>query len=76
MARISADKMKLSITSVTQILGAEIGGIDLSLPIDELSFKAINTALVKHAVIIFYDQQLTPKIQINRRAAQGRPILN
>ena len=61
MARISADKMKLSITPVTPILGAEIGGIDLSLSIDESSFKAINTAFVKHAVIIFHDQQSTPK---------------
>ena len=65
MTQISVGQMKLNVTPLTPILGAEIEEIDLSLPIDESSFKMISTALVKHAVIIFHEQQLTPKSQIN-----------
>ncbi len=40
-------------------LGAEIGGIDLTLPIDDDACQVIHDALVEHALIIFHDQDIT-----------------
>ena len=45
-------------------LGAEIEGIDLSLPIDGEQTQAIKNALWQHQVIVFRDQVLTPEAQI------------
>lgn len=52
--------MAIKIAPATPILGAEVSGVDLSDPLDDATFGAINDALVKHSVIVIRDQQLTP----------------
>jgi taurine dioxygenase len=42
-------------------LGADVGGVDLSRPLDDATFAAIERALHQHLVIFFHDQQLTPE---------------
>jgi taurine dioxygenase len=44
-------------------LGAEISGIDLSRPVDQAAFEAIDAALVEHEVVVFRDQQITAEQQ-------------
>jgi taurine dioxygenase len=53
--------MNIKVMPATPILGAEVAGVDLSKPLDEATFRAINDAFVKHSVICIPDQDLTPE---------------
>ncbi|WGM37610.1 TauD/TfdA family dioxygenase [Caulobacter sp. NIBR1757] len=54
----------LTIRKVAGALGAELGGVDLSAPLDAETIAAIRAALNEHQVIFFRDQTLTPDQQI------------
>jgi len=41
--------------------GAKIRGFDLSAPIDDTTFRAVEDALHEHGVIFFRDQKLPPE---------------
>ena len=45
-------------------IGAEIGGVDLSRPLDDVTIDAIHGALMEHKVICFRDQDITPEQQL------------
>lgn len=45
-------------------LGAEIRGIDLSQPLDEAQFRAIEAALHEHEVVFFRSQRIAPQQHI------------
>ena len=45
-------------------LGAEIRGIDLSQPLDEETFAAIERAWAEYGVIFFRGQRITPPHQV------------
>ena len=44
-------------------LGAEVSGLDLAQPLDDVAFEAINQALAEHQVLIFRDQDITTEQQ-------------
>ena len=48
------------ITPLDAPLGAEITGLDLSLPLSNLDLARIRTALVKHGLLVFREQHITP----------------
>jgi taurine dioxygenase len=50
----------ISIHPVSGALGAEIGGIDLSQPLDDAVFAEIRDAFHEHLVIFLHDQQIAP----------------
>ncbi len=50
----------VSIEPLTGSIGAEITGIDLGKPIPDETFEKISHALLKHLVIIFRDQNISP----------------
>lgn len=52
--------MKLTVKPLTDILGAEVTGIDLSQPLDSDAKRALYAAWIKHAVLVIRDQNLTP----------------
>lgn len=54
----------LTLRKVAGALGAELGGVDLSRPLDEATIAAIREALNEHQVIFFRDQSLTPQQQL------------
>ncbi|MDO8297286.1 MAG: TauD/TfdA family dioxygenase [Caulobacter sp.] len=54
----------ITIHKVAGALGAEIGGVDLSVPLADETIAAIRRALVEHQVIFFRDQSLTPEQQL------------
>jgi len=54
----------ISITKLGRRLGAEIGGVDLSQPLDEETFAAIADAFFEHQVVVFRNQRLTPAQQV------------
>jgi taurine dioxygenase len=49
-----------SVRKLTPSIGAEIEGIDLSVPLTDGQFRQIHDALLEHLVIFFRDQNLTP----------------
>lgn len=54
----------ITVQKVAGALGAEIGGVDLSVALDDATIAAIRQALVEHQVIFFRDQSLTPEQQL------------
>jgi taurine dioxygenase len=58
----------IRVEPLTPTVGAEISGVDLGQTLTALQFDEIHTALMRHAVIFFRDQQLT----IEQHKAFGR----
>ena len=56
--------MSVEVIPTGAALGAEIRGVDLSRPLDEASFAAIERAYNEHGVIFFRNQQITPQQQV------------
>jgi taurine dioxygenase len=52
--------MDCIITPLSAHTGAEVRGIDLAQPIDEVLGARLNRAFVDHLVLVFRDQHLTP----------------
>src|ERR1700730_2024098 len=74
--------MALAITPLHPYIGAEIGGLDVSRPIDDATVAALWRAINDHAVVVFRDQQITDEqlrsfaarfgeLEIGRSAARG-----
>lgn len=51
----------ISIDPLTPVIGAEIGGVDLSKPLSEQQFGEIREAFNTYHVLVFRDQILTPE---------------
>jgi alpha-ketoglutarate-dependent 2,4-dichlorophenoxyacetate dioxygenase len=74
--------MALAITPLHPYIGAEIGGLDVSRPIDDATVAALWRAIDDHAVVVFRDQQISDEqlrsfaarfgeLEIGRSAARG-----
>jgi taurine dioxygenase len=55
--------MTLKIAPLSEVFGAEITGVDVSAPLDDETFGAIQDALHQYQVIAIRDQKLTPEQQ-------------
>jgi taurine dioxygenase len=51
---------QITIHKLTPTIGAVIGNIDLSKPVDDATLAAVRAALLAHKVIFFEDQHITP----------------
>lgn len=56
--------MSFDINPLSDALGAEIRGLDLSKPLDDATFAAVHQAHLDYLVVVFRDQNLTPQQQI------------
>src|SRR5437763_7119371 len=74
--------MALAITPLHPHIGAMVGGLDVSRPIDDATVDALWRAIDSHAVLVFRDQQITDEqlrsfaarfgeLEIGRSAARG-----
>lgn len=63
----------LSVRPVTATIGAEVEGIDLRAPLEAADRDTILDALVRHHVLFFRDQDITPEQQVDF-ARQFGPI--
>ena len=54
---------KIRVRPVSAALGAEIGGVDLAALNDD-TWREIHRAFLRHQVIFFRDQRITPEQQI------------
>lgn len=56
--------MSFEIRPLSDALGAEVTGLDLSRPMDDETFARVHGAHLDHHVVVFRDQQLSPEAQI------------
>lgn len=63
----------LDIRPLQPTIGAEIHGLDLAGPISDAQRDALRAAVIRHKVLFFRDQNLTPETQA-RFAAQFGPL--
>jgi taurine dioxygenase len=54
----------ITVTRLGKHLGAEISGIDLACPLDDVTFAQIAKAFFDHGVAVFRNQLITPEQQI------------
>ena len=52
---------RIEVTPISGALGAEIGGVDLSRPLDDDVFAEVHRAFLDNLVIFFRDQHVTPE---------------
>ena len=52
---------KITVTALSEAVGAEITGVDLAKPFDDATFTAIHDAWLEHGVLRFRNQQLGDK---------------
>ena len=64
----------IDVHPVSGALGAEITGVDISLPLDAEVVSEIRKALLNHLVIFFQNQVITPQQQLNFAVQFGLPI--
>ena len=56
--------MPVEVIPTGAALGAEVCGVDLSQPLDDATFAAIERAYNEHGVIFFRNQNVTPTQQV------------
>ena len=64
----------IDVKPVSGALGAEIKGVDISIPLDAEVVSEIRNALLKHLVIFFQNQVITPQQQLNFAEQFGIPM--
>jgi taurine dioxygenase len=64
--------MNFQIRPLSDALGAEVVGLDLSQPLDDETVKRVHRAHLDHLVLVFRDQQITPQQQIDFSRRFGR----
>ena len=66
--------MSLAVHPVSGALGAEISGVDLSKPLDDIVFAEMRQAWLEHLVVFFRDQDLSPAQFLAFARRVGTPI--
>ncbi len=64
----------IDVHPVSGALGAEIKGVDISIPLEAEVVSEIRDALLKHLVIFFQNQVITPQQQLNFAEQFGIPM--
>ena len=67
----TAAPSRVTVVPVTGYTGAEIRDVDLSQPMDEVTYQEIRNALNVHGVIFFRGQELTPQQYLDFGARFG-----
>jgi taurine dioxygenase len=65
--------MTLAVTNLSDVIGAEITGVDLSRPLDGDTIAAIHAAWLEHLVLLFRDQDLQQEDMVRFTACFGEP---
>jgi taurine dioxygenase len=66
--------MEYTISPLSEHTGAEVRGIDLTEPVDEVTRARLNRAFVDHSVLVFRGQHLTPQQLLEAVGLFGEPF--
>ncbi|MEE8516655.1 MAG: TauD/TfdA family dioxygenase [Alphaproteobacteria bacterium] len=66
--------MTMTVTPISDALGAEVAGLDLAGEVPDATIAAIRDALAEHLVLVFRDQKLSPPHQIAFTRRFGDPV--
>lgn len=66
--------MEYTIAPLSEHTGAEVRGIDLTEPVDEVTRARLNRAFVDCSVLVFRDQHLTPQELLEAVCLFGEPF--
>jgi taurine dioxygenase len=66
--------MAIAITPLTDSIGAEVTGVDLSRDLDEATRRTLYKAWVDNVVLVFHDQSLSPPDFIKAARNFGAPM--
>src|SRR5690349_2989270 len=66
--------MEYTVAPLSEHTGAEVHGIDLTEPIDEVTRARLNRAFVDFSVLVFRDQHLTPEQLLRAVELFGEPL--
>ncbi|MDX1485120.1 MAG: TauD/TfdA family dioxygenase [Alphaproteobacteria bacterium] len=61
----------MKVTPVSEVMGAEVTGIDLSVPMDAETKAALHEAFLQYQVLVVRDQHLTPLQQVEFSSQWG-----
>lgn len=64
MSAVLQPRQQFAIQPFAAPLGAEVVGLDLSLPLDDEDFARLHRAHLDHHVLVFRDQRITPAQQV------------
>lgn len=65
--------MGLELKKLTDHIGVEVLGLDVSKPIDDEDARALRTALEQHFVVLLRGQNITPQQQVDYARVYGEP---
>jgi alpha-ketoglutarate-dependent 2,4-dichlorophenoxyacetate dioxygenase len=65
--------MAIEVRALTPVFGAEIVGVDLSIPLDEAQFAVVKEAFEEHSVLLFRDQYIDDTAQVAFTELFGPP---
>ena len=65
----------LQVRPLTGVIGAEVQGLDLGVPLEPGTVAAVRRALLDHLVLFFRDQDLSEAEQLAFSAQFGEPVL-
>jgi taurine dioxygenase len=60
----TTDSENVQITPSNDVLGAEITGVDVAAGIDETTLMTVRDAVLRHSLVVFRDQHLSPGEQL------------
>lgn len=76
MTARAATQSDTTVRPLTPTIGAEVGNVDLSQPLDAITFRAIHDALTDHLVIFFRDQDISVEAQKALGALFGELVVH
>ncbi len=72
--QILATQQDMKITRLSQHIGAEVTGIDLTKPLGEATRLRLNEALAQHIALVIRDQKFTPRQFLDASSFFGEPM--
>lgn len=70
---VSTEAKTFSLTPLSQLMAAEVTGVDMSAPVENDLAAALNKAFLDHLVLCIRDQRLSPAGYVNAAGIFGRP---
>jgi taurine dioxygenase len=65
--------MGMKVVSLTGSVGAAVEGVDLNQPIDEAAFEVLHRAFLRHCMLVFRGQHISPRAQVAFARRWGEP---